>query len=94
MIETLPFKFVTKRTFGEFQWLREKLFMDFPGIYVGHAYIQIPPVVSKSFKAAFLQNFLNSLLERSELRNSSVLQDFLTATDLKKKYKNVVRSIV
>jgi hypothetical protein len=90
-IETLPFKYLAKRKFTDFQWLREKLSLDFAGIYVDQRLMQIPPVSSKTFKEAFLQNFLNSLLERPELRNAKVLQEFLVGDDLKAIYKNVVR---
>lgn len=34
VVETLPFKYVTRRSNNDFLWLREKLFADFPGIYV------------------------------------------------------------
>ena len=40
----------------------------------------------KDNRAAFLQRFLNSLLERRELRNSNFLQDFAKNQDLKKIY--------
>ena len=88
-IQTLPFKYMVKRRYNDFLWLREKLVFDFPGFYVDCVLMQIPPVLSKGNQEAFLQNFLNSLMERTELKNSQVLQDFLANQDLKAIYKNV-----
>ena len=33
-IETLPFKYLVKRKYNEFVWLREQFATDFPGLYV------------------------------------------------------------
>ena len=81
-IETLPLRYTTKRKATDFEWLRDRLVMEFPGVY-------IPPAESKGDKGAFLQNFLNSLIEREELRNTRVLQDFLSGENLKQIYKSL-----
>lgn len=54
---------------------------------------QIPPISAKNNREAFLQNFLNSCIERKEIRNSSLMQDFLFVQDLKSIYKSTVNQV-
>ena len=54
-IQTTPMNFVVKRTFEHFEWLRSKFSATYPGAYV-------PPIESDSNRAAFLNNFLMSIL--------------------------------
>lgn len=82
LIETLPLGYVIKRKQPEFDWLRDKLSNEFPAVY-------IPPIESKGNKLAFLQNFLNALIEREEFRCTQVLQDFLKGGDLRSIYKSL-----
>jgi hypothetical protein len=81
-IKTTPMDFSVKRSFKHFEWLRSKLFDTYPGAFV-------PPIECEKNKAAFLNNFLKSILERRELRNLQVFEDFLKVEKLETVYKSL-----
>ena len=70
-IETNPIGFKVRRTSDNFMWLRRKMIELYPGAYV-------PPCESEKDRKIFLQRFLNSILERRELRNLPVFEEFLS----------------
>jgi hypothetical protein len=81
-IQTTPMDYSVKRSFKHFEWLRSKLFDTYPGAFV-------PPIESDSNRSAFLNNFLKSILERRELRNLQVFEDFLKLEKLESAYKSL-----
>ena len=79
-IETNPIGFKVRRTSDNFMWLRRQMIELYPGAYV-------PPCESEKDKKIFLQRFLNSILERRELRNLPIFEEFLSLEKQETNYK-------
>ena len=89
-----------RKRYSDFEWLRKTLCRLYPGIY-------IPPLPIKSLKPnksktiekylAYLQRFIDGLMEDNLLKNSSIIYLFFSTekekdlTDLKQKFDKVSR---
>lgn len=85
-IETFPFKWLVRRRYSDFEWLRANLIKYHPGRFV-------PPLPSKKLgsrrfeerfitrRMGFLQKFLDSLLTNEDFKASEPLFAFLNISD-------------
>lgn len=70
---------VVERTYEDFQWLAEQMYLDFPG-YIAPA---LPETVSEFFdnRLLALEQYLNRLSSHKVLRKSLKLETFLLGND-------------
>jgi hypothetical protein len=87
LVKVHPLNITCKRNYEDFERLRKTLNKLFPGIKL--AYLESNSWFSAT-NLEFIKNqktmlefFINDLIRNSEIKNSKILEDFLTLTDHK-----------